>query len=326
MRTLPHPVPITLCLVAALRCLSPSGAIAHERDEFWIINTRYVNETSVRAHGAEALRFQKRDENGSARASAADEFYASLDPSVPVVVYIHGNRCDYCTAIREGYVVHQVARCRSDEIPCRFVVWSWPSEEIPGGPRHDVQVKASRSDVQSYYLARWLESMDPGIPVGMIGYSFGSRIIGGALELLGGGCVAGRALDRAEERPRRLRAVFIAAAMDFHWLAPCRRDGLALEQSDGILVTKNACDPVLRWYPLMYQGCRGNEALGYVGPSSSTYGGVAAQRLRVLDVSGQVGKSHSWRDYLRSPTLRHYLAHYLYLEPIASDERLTRAP
>ena len=310
---LPHQWRCFALLSLIVVALAAVPVLAGDRDVVWIVNTRCTGGSAVAAMGPEAFDYQCRDENGCWNRVTADDFYAALDPSVPVCVYIHGNQTDYCKSVSEGLCVRQIVRCRCGDAPRQFVIWSWPSTKINGGPRRDAQVKACRSDVESYCLARWLEPIDPNIRVGMIGYSFGARIIGGALEMLGGGCVAGRGLTAAEHPRRKFRAVFIAGALGFHWLAPCRRNGMALEQSDGILITKNSCDPVLKWYPHLYRGGSGPEAIGYVGPSCSTYSHPRAAKMQVLNVTNQVGKSHDWQNYLRSSTLGCYLPHYLYL-------------
>jgi hypothetical protein len=182
--------------------------------------------------------------------------------------------------------------------------------------------------MQSYYLAECLRSIERQVPVSLIGYSFGARIITGALHLLAGGEVAGRSLPKrlaqAEKgKPAEMtrRAVLVAAALDADWLLPGRRNGLALSQVNRLLITRNPCDRVLRWYPLMY-GCRGPEAMGRVGPRCW----CCAENVEVVNVSCAVGRAHDWASYLRAPGLRNRLADYTFADTakpcLASGESL----
>ena len=143
-------------------------------------------------------------------------------------------------AIQEGWSLYHAIRAAACDRPFRLVVWSWPSERIQGGLRHDAQVKAARSDVQAHYLALCLDRMSPDVPVNLVGHSFGARTILGAMELLAGGTVAGRVTTHDANRPRGpIRAVLIAAAVENGCLLPGHRDGLALGQLERVLITCN---------------------------------------------------------------------------------------
>ena len=175
------------------------------------------------------------------------------------------------TAVEYGCGLYRHIQETACGRPFRLVIWSWPSERIVRRNRPDAQLKAQWSDVQSYYLARFLGSIRPDVPVSLIGYSFGARVATGALQLLAGGQIACRSLppavvaERTAAGRRPYRLVLIAAAADADWLLPGCRDGLVLPLVDRVLVTANCCDPVLRWYPRLY-GRGGPEAMGYVGP------------------------------------------------------------
>ncbi len=182
--------------------------------------------------------------------------------------------------------------------------------------------------MQSYYLARFLGSIRPDVPVSLIGYSFGARVATGALQLLAGGQIACRSLPQAVvterkaagQRPYRL--VLIAAAADANWLLPGCRDGLVLPLVDRVLVTANCCDPVLRWYPRLY-GRGGPEAMGYVGPSCSAQPG-SCDKIEVIDLSCSVGRIHDWHTYETAPELTGRLGWYSFLEPAVAQSTTTQ--
>jgi hypothetical protein len=298
--------------------LATSTAKAEDRAEdqpgvsesVWIISTRgaplcgrgYVTEASL---GYWRL---SSDAGGSKQwlQSDAEAFHAADTTEGPTCFHIHGNRVSRYHAVNEGQNVLEALRRQAGGQKFRLVIWSWPSMKIQGGNRRDVRVKAARSDVQAYYLARCLQRMDPDTRVGMIGYSFGARIITGALEILAGGQIAGYRLNAGGPDAGGkigilppLRIILIASATDRCWLLPGRRNGAALALVDWALITKNRSDPVLRWYPKMY-GRRGPQATGRAGPALS---GEQCQKTEVLNLTCSVGKSHGWCSYLRSPCL-----------------------
>ena len=90
---------------------------------------------------------------------------------------------------------------------------------------------------------------DSAVPVSLVGYSFGARIITGAAALLASGEATGQAAPSAKPpAPRRpMRAVLVAAAEDYYWLAPDYSRGPGLGQMERVLITVNQADPVLKF-------------------------------------------------------------------------------
>jgi hypothetical protein len=226
------------------------------------------------------------------------EFYASDSADLVTAFYVHGNRIDHWRALQDGLNVYfQMVGKYDNERPVRFVVWSWASSQIKGQLK-DVRAKAARTNVEGYYLARLLEGIQPDVQVGLIGYSFGARIITGGLHLLGGGSLAGRRVP-AGPRPQ-LRVALWAAALHNNWLLPGHYHGQALDMADRWLITYNCCDPVLSRYRML-EKCGDPVALGYSG----LYGRnrlTADQQSRVelMNVTGLVGGTHDMSAYLYS--------------------------
>lgn len=270
-------------------------------NQVWLVNTRCANRDSGDPElGLTYWRY----EAGQWLASSRQELLAVDDPHLPTVVYAHGNRINAPQSSCDGWQIYRsFARRTPPERPFRFVVWSWPSTQVQGELR-DVKEKAARSDCQAYYLAWLVDQLHPDEHVGLIGYSYGARIVSGALHILGGGEVSGRALaERLHPQRRPARAVLLAGAQDDCCLAPGRRHGLALTQVDRMLITYNGSDPVLRWYPLLNGIGSDTEALGYSGAAGLGRWGNEARKVRELNVTGWVGAEHDWTRYMFSPAL-----------------------
>lgn len=293
------------------------GARAEARQscaDAWIVSTRHA--PLARPVGFDPGRFsyQRRDEIRKGwTAATAEAFFEPALAEVPIVVFVHGNRADQCKAVNQGLpILHRLQRDSAGQ-PFRLVIWAWPADRIGGGPRQDALVKAARSDVQSYYLAEWLDRLPAEAPVLLIGYSFGARVIAGALHLAGGGQLAGWQLQRdtreAERRPARV--MLIAAALDSEWLLPGGRNGLAFHGIDELLITTNCLDPVLRLYPRMRRGDR-SSALGFAGPACPWRLSDAGLRFESVRVECQVGREHDWCAYLGSPAVDSRLARYAF--------------
>ena len=255
----------------------------------------------------------------------AEAFQAADDATQPTVVFIHGNRTDADEAVWKAWYAYESIRAETNCQPFRYVIWSWPAERVYRRNSDDTRLKAAYSDAESYYLAQWLDVLRPDVPVSLIGHSFGPRIITGALHLLGGGEVAGRALPESTVaawsagKRNPVRAVLLAAAIDADWLAPGGCHGLALPLFDRLLITRNGCDRVLRWYPRLY-GRGGPQAMGFVGPC-----GVGdAENVHVVDVGCTVGKMHDWRCYCSASNVRSRWLQYTFLENVPASDDVSR--
>ena len=327
--SIPHRRALLILAALVLSALFQDGRL-HARDvpaeQVWIVSTRRAPLCGAEHAAGAVLDYWQLDENQQWERTDREAFLSADNAAVPTSFFIHGNRSNYLWAVREGDDVLVCLRDQADGRPFRFVIWSWPADRIPGRHRQDVRIKAWRSDVQSYYLARCINQIDPRVPVATIGYSFGARIITGAAEILAGGVVAGYRLgESSERRAQPLRAVLIAAALDCDWLLPGRRNGRALGQVDRMLVTRNCCDPVLRWYPLMYH-VRGPRALGRVGPACAQWLGENREKLELLDVTCSVGKNHGWVHYIHAPALRRRLAQYTFAEQSPAADATSQTP
>ena len=282
----------------------------------WLINTRSAPDGGDLEAGLSRLTYWRLDESqgcGQWQAADAAAFQASAVPGVPTIVFAHGNATDEDWAVQHGNEMYGLIKQQAGGRPFRLVVWSWPADRVLRRIRPDVQFKVCRSDVDAYYLARVLSPLPKGTPLSLLGYSLGCRTVAGALQLLGGGSVAGRGLAAealaawSKAGPRPIRVMMVAAAIDANWLEPNCPLGLAPLAAERILVDVNRGDRVLRFYSRLY-GRHGPEAMGYVGPT-----GTAGGRLEVVDVSCEVGRKHDFQHYQQSSPIYHRLAWYTFL-------------
>lgn len=266
------------------------------QDQIWAVCTRWLG---CPAGGpAEPGWTVWRYEAGRWVNSTTAAFYATDAEKLVTPIFVHGNRVGDSQALSDGLSVYfQLAGKLDDERPVRFVIWSWPSTQIHG-PMNDVRTKAYRADTEGYYLGRFLAGISPEPQVGLVGFSYGARIIGGALHGLGGGNVAGHTIPAGERA--KMRVVLWAAAENSDWLVPSRFHGQALPLAEKWLNLINYCDPALAQYWRLDK-CNGGCALGYTG----LYGRnlltpEVNASFHELDVTHLIGKEHDLPPYLYS--------------------------
>jgi hypothetical protein len=288
--------------LAPVAPIAPSEASIVESDsQLWMVSTRHLS-TADACQGRFDPQFARYDCQGGWTKSSWQEFAAVDQPGLVTTIFIDGNGADEERADRDGRLAYKLfAQSGCSQQPTRFVIWSWPADRVRGGLKYDASVKACRTSVEGYFLAQFLDRIDPDSRVSLFGYSFGARVTTGALHVLGGGDLDGRRLNHVHPAQRlSMHAVLLAAALDDDWLLPGHRNGNALAPIDRMLITVNNCDRVLHFYPVL--SC-GPEALGYTGVASSSQLGADREKILQIDINSFVGKRHYIHEVFESPAL-----------------------
>jgi hypothetical protein len=297
----PQPVQKSVCRTFRVR----------PEDEVWVVSTRHLG--CATDGPLPSLQFW-RYENAWWQPATADEFFAGDAVEAVTSFYIHGNQIDHPQACRDGLTVYfQLAGKFDHEPPVRFVIWSWPSSKIKG-PLVDVRTKAARSDSEARYLARFLQQFPGEAQVGLVGYSFGARIVSGAMHRIGS-----ESLVSADAEPSRYRVALWAAAEHSDWYMPGRYHDQALAAADAWFITVNSCDPVLARYRLL-EKCGDPSAVGYAG----IYGRNllppdVSSRLEVVNVSHIIGKTHLMPPYVFSLWIQDRTREYVLWHPLGGQ-------
>jgi hypothetical protein len=214
------------------------------------------------------------------------------------VIYVHGNRVSVGVDETEGMAVYQsLITARAHHGPLRYIIWSWPSAQIPGLIK-DYQVKAVRTNPVAWQLAWFLDKLPAETPLALMGYSYGARTVSGSMHLLAGGSLGTLKLTERQipERPP-IRVALMAAAFDADWVLPGEMHQQTIQQVDRMVVITNRHDPAMRFFKLSTKNSRA-DALGLAGVPHVEKLGSAAKRIQCIDVSAEVGRSHIIYDYL----------------------------
>ena len=232
---------------------------------------------------------------------SAVEMLSSLDPSVPTIMFVHGNQVPACDAIDLGMQVYgRLVRCAEPSRPMQFVIFSWCSSKVRGYLR-DVREKAARTKPVAWQLAWAMNQVPSGGSIGLLGYSYGARISSGATHLLAGGTLGSLSIgDTAPSRP--IRVVYLAAAMDACWLSTKGYHRHAIDRVDSALITTNQVDPAMKFFRFSSKSYN-PKALGYCGPIGLSSSNRC--KVRLSNVTSSVGRTHLLQEYIKAPGLMH---------------------
>jgi hypothetical protein len=270
-------------------------------DEVWLISTRGIT-SDVCCANVEApdLAVSRYDGRRLMLRSDLETLIQTVrtDSVRPNVIYVHGNNFKADEAIERAWFVRHQIRCqRGGPVPMRFIIFSWPSEQVTTVLK-DIRIKADRTDAQGLYLAFFLRSIvDAPLSVTLIGYSFGGRVATGALHALAGGPLDGRRLSGETVTGFEAKLGLIAPALDRDWLLAGEYHGKATLNIDQISLMYNPRDQVLRRYWLLEPGGL-SRALGSAGPIR--FGNGADGRpvqINSHNCSRTVGRRHREEDY-----------------------------
>ncbi|MEM9585787.1 MAG: hypothetical protein AAGA03_00785 [Planctomycetota bacterium] len=268
-------------------------------DRIWLINTRGISSDVCRANlTSPRFTVSRLSCSGRRQPSSMTDYLASLSPDRPRMVYVHGNRMKANDLVARGLEIYRrVSSRRVHPGPVDWVFWSWPSEK-QGILVADARVKAKRADTQGLYLAWLLRShVEYGQPTSLLGFSFGGRVISGALHALAGGRLGGRAVPGEAIQGAGIDAGLIAPAIESHWLSSTGYHRLATKNLDRLVLLYNRRDAVLANYWRISR-IRNADALGYTGPTRFALR-ADGSRLPVLarDFTARIGRHHRELDY-----------------------------
>ena len=264
------------------------------QDQVFLVSTRHLD---CQALNQDVPNFEiSRYDDGNWQPAPGYDFCAN-DRELRTIIFVHGNRVDSSFAILGGLTVYRkLVECAADE-PIRFIIWSWCSDRICG-PRRDARHKADAADEEAVLFGRFIGRLPADQEVGLIGFSFGARIVSGGLHLVGGGTWLGHRLPACS--PSKFHTVLWAGALNNDWLIPGHAFGQAVNACPHWLITINPCDESLKYYKLLDRRC-GTHAVGFTGLAGKSQLGDFAAGIRECTVQHLVGKSHMTLSYPNSP-------------------------
>jgi hypothetical protein len=281
-------------------------------DQFWVVSTRHLPSCGPIQAASPDFHVQYVAQQSWHRADL-DQLLAN-EPDKITVIYVHGNRYEAHDAIERGSLLyHALVDCLPPEQNLRMIVWSWPSD-TDGGPIRDVRRKTCRTEIEAYYLAAFLNQMNPATPTNLVSYSLGGRVVIGAMHMAAGGEWAGRLVTPAAPITPRYRVAMIAPAFEDDGLLPGAKFQMALSLTERMYVTINACDPILKRFHWADKW-EHPTAVGYSGLLGVGQLRAAGHRIVYRDVSNLVGRTHFEVQHLGSAAVMTDVRHMIFAPP-----------
>lgn len=268
--------------------------LAEERaDRIWLLSTRKLTSRATQ------VEFDRPEFNISLlnaenvfQPKSFDTFMELVTARRKAVIYVHGNRFTAEDAITRGRWVQSKVSMHELDQPIDWIIWSWESDKN-GILVHDARIKASRTEGQGLYLG-WLlrKYAEKNVPTTLVGYSFGGRVVTGALHAAAGGELGGVSIQGEPTLGAPFNAALIAPAIDSLWLSQRGYHRNATQNLDQLTLFYNRRDAILKRYWLIDR-VQGRLALGYTGPRSFAprFDGTSLPVLS-RDCSDSIGLKH----------------------------------
>lgn len=272
-------------------------------DQLWVVSCRGVRSASS-GSPTDAMHYWRYGGQGRWLPAGRHDFVSGGASGLGACVFVAGYGYDSAETRSLGLQAYRgLTSGVSPSQAVRFVIWSWPSDQGDAGVVRDIRAAAARTDRIARDLALWLEDSLPGERVSLIGTSFGARIVGGALHLLGGGSLGAYDSLHSAGSSRSANVVLISPAIDDDWLLPGHRFSRALSQVDRMLLLNNSSDPVMKRYHWLYGFRSEAEALGHAGLCCRSLPYDERAKITQIDAATVIGAKHGCGPYFQSPGL-----------------------
>lgn len=300
--------PADLSAKSAQAC-ALGGCEVRPGDEVWAINCRGINVIAPEVTLA-GLRYERYlPGQGWLPWQAAD--FLRPPAGMPTVFFVVGNYYTHQETVETGwFAYHRLVESCAGGLPVRFVMWSWPSDPIPGRRLRDAKIKLGRIDATSYHLAALADALPPTGPISMCGSSFGVGIVLGAAQLVSAGRLGCYELLPRSGAQHCLRLVLLGAAVDDDVFLRGQKYDAVLPSADRVLLMVNPRDRALKRYHKLFGRHSGAEALGSVGPA----GGASlpgAGKLGLVPSGRYLGHQHGMLAHWRSAPIVARMRPYL---------------
>lgn len=290
------------------------GSEIRPTDEVWVIDCRGISVMAPEVTVAR-LRYERYLPGEGWLKKQAGEFLEQPADMV-TTFFIVGNYYTPQETVEAGwFAYHRLVELCADDVRVRFVIWSWPSDPVPGRRLQDAKMKMRLIDPTAYHLAALVDTLSPTTPISMCGSSFGVGVALGAAQFLAVGRLDCYELSPRSGAQRCLRLVFLGAAVDDEVFLPGRKYDAVLPYIDRALLMVNPGDRALKLYHMLYGFHSGAKALGRVGPT-----GVAALpdawKLDLVPAGRYLGHQHGMSAHWRSQPIVARMRPYLLSQPL----------
>ena len=219
-----------------------------------------------------------RYEAGHWAASNRDEFLSSPEDLV-TSFFVVGNDFSHSDTVKAGWSAYRgLIREAPDSPRLRFVIWSWPSDRLPGRRLNDAKAKLRERRPPLIIWPGWSINFRTKCQFRCPVIALAPASSWAAWNCWPAAALAVTVLRCARRGGRAIiDAVLIGAAIDNDDFLPGQRFGRSLSQVHQLLVFFNPADRALRFYRLLYGHRVQIEAAGLTGPGGTASSGRGSE-------------------------------------------------
>jgi hypothetical protein len=233
--------------------------------------------------------------------SDAAAFYGTQDAAVPVLIFSPGYTSTKSATVEIGLQI--LGLCDAGK-PIRMIFWQWPAEKIGCRLLPDIRSKIPVAEANAVYMSMMLKRLKPASKVSILGFSFGTRLLGGAVENIG----------NLKPEGMKINLIYGGAASDRDWLAQNGRNGNVPKIAHKILVFYNPDDFRLKFYPFLYPGNANPKPLGTLGAPMSKINQEFHNKIEMVNLEPYIGFRHKTVTLIGTKPFRDRINEYIFFE------------
>ncbi|MDR1485457.1 MAG: hypothetical protein LBT09_11620 [Planctomycetaceae bacterium] len=250
--------------------------------DVWMITTETASWTKATENEFEKILYWRLVDSGTRRyweKSDATAFFVTQNPAVPILIFSPGYTSTQSDTVEIGLEI--LGLCDSAK-PIRIIFWQWPAEKVVCRLLPDIRSKIPVAEANGIYMSMLLKRLKPESKVCVLGFSFGARLLGDAVENVGELKPAGM----------RINLIYGGAASDRAWLAKGKRNGNVPKIANKILVFYNPEDFRLKFYPFLYANNNNAEPLGTNGAPMNFIDHKYRNKIEMVNLAPYIGYRH----------------------------------
>lgn len=291
---------------------TPSSAPYTERPGYWVVSTRQLPQGMDNYLGPPCFEYYYRGDCQPLKRSNRAGFQSWIQPDAPLCIMIHGSFVNFRTAVSDAERTYRWLKSACPGRPLQLVFMTWPSDEsLMIVPAIGVTWMGQRAGFNGIYLSQIIDQIPPSCPLSLLGHSHGARVTAAALHYRAGGKIQGHCRSTGPDTSRRIRTIFIAAAVEHHWFNPGERYDRCLYATEMLINLRNRKDLALGVYPVVKPfATRTLARSGFSKRDRSRLGHLNC-RTYEIDVTNLVGMHHIWMHYTKHASIGRAITPYM---------------
>jgi hypothetical protein len=297
-------LPIAILLLLTIITPTPVCATDEHTQDVWMITTETASWTKATESEFEKILYWRQVKSGTQRhweKSDAKKFFVTQNPNVPILIFSPGYTSTKSDTVEIGFKI--LSLCDSSK-PIRMIFWQWPAEKIACRLLPDIRSKIPVAEANGNYMSMLIKRLKPESKVSILGFSFGTRLLGDAVENVG------------DLKPTgvKINLIYGGAASDKQWLANGNRNGNVPKIANKILVFYNPDDFRLKFYSYLYANENNVEPLGSNGAPMSRIDKKYHDKIEMVNLSQTIGFRHKTIILIGTQQFKERINEYFFFE------------